>query len=60
MASYREKDQSRPVDVMLNTLGTFLDARLMTVDKESLKQGVSGFYGPPQLWLTAEEAGRVL
>lgn len=55
-----EKDRNQAVDPMLNTLGTFLDARLAVVDKESLQQGVSGFRAPPQLWLTAEEAGCVL
>lgn len=60
VAAYMEKDQTQPVDSMLNTLGTFLDARVAAIDKESLQQGNSGFRGPPQLWLTAEEAGRVL
>ncbi len=62
MAAYIEKDQTQPVDFMLNmlnTLGPFLDARLVTIDKESLQQGDSS-RGPREMWLTAEEAGRVL
>jgi len=60
VAAYLEKEQAQPVDFMLNMFGTFLDARLSAINKENLQQGGPGFRGPPELWLTAEEAGRVL
>lgn len=60
MSVYLEKEQSQSVDFMLNTVGTFLDARLVAIDRESLQQGGSGFQGPPHLWLEADEAARVL
>ncbi|HOV80802.1 MAG TPA: ATP-binding protein [Bacillota bacterium] len=60
ISAYLESDQTQPVDFMLNTLGTFLDARLAVVDRETLRQGYAGLRRPPQMWLTAEEAGKVL
>jgi two-component system sensor histidine kinase ResE len=55
-----EKNQTRQVESIIDTLGVFSDARLSIVDKQSLLQGNSGFHGPPQFWLNAEEAERVL
>lgn len=71
VAAYLEGNQAEPIDSMLLTLGSFLDARLEVIDKESLQwsksgfpgppqQGRPGFFGPPQRWLTNEEAERVL
>ncbi|OPY58969.1 MAG: Sensor histidine kinase YycG [Pelotomaculum sp. PtaU1.Bin035] len=58
VAVYLEKNQTQPVDFLLNAMSTFLDARLIVISKESLQQIGSGFRGP--LPLTADEAELVL
>jgi len=61
VAVYLEKGQTQPMELLINTVGTFLDARLTVIDKEGLLLGGdSGFRGLPQLSLTAEEAKQVL
>ncbi|MDF9409335.1 MAG: Sensor histidine kinase YycG [Pelotomaculum sp. PtaB.Bin013] len=60
VAVYLEGGQAQPMNFLLNTVGTFLDARLTVIDKEVLQQGGSGIQGFPQLPLTSEEAKQVL
>jgi len=60
VAANLEKGQTQPLDSTFKMVVTSWDIQLEAISKENLLQGESGFRGPPQMWLTAEEAERVL
>lgn len=55
-----EQGQPQSIEFLISIAGTFLDARLAVVDRESLLQGDSGFRGMLPLLLTSEEAAQIL
>lgn len=55
-----EQGQSQSIEFLISIVGTFLDARLAIVDRETLLQGDAGFRGMLPLLLTSEEAAQIL
>ncbi|HOV42941.1 MAG TPA: HAMP domain-containing protein, partial [Syntrophothermus lipocalidus] len=60
VSAYLEGNPEQPIDPMLVTLGHFLNARVLLVDKENLQLASAGVPLHPPLWLTAGEAERIL
>lgn len=60
VAVYHSMGQTLPVDPLLNTLATFLDARVMIIDRGNLIRDENSSLGAVQFFLTDEEAQQIL